>query len=279
MNDNEINYDKLRYPLKIENVDFRVQQVSPKGYITLLAYKDARVDMQRLDEAVGCLNWKREHTRDNKNCIVSVWGGTERGWVSKEDTGTESFSEKEKGLASSSFKRACSNWGIGLELYDYPIVFFQLYSNEFSTYEVTVNNKKVTKAKTTFDFKLKEWKWELELDINKKVKRLVGHDNQGRPRFDSNKKFNGVQEDKPPTKTPTTTPTVAQQKPPVTQAIKPLPIMVQDSTQWKAMKTLIDAGTLTNITQVEAKYMLTPVTKANILKLIKDYSLKQTKKD
>lgn len=41
-------------------------------------------------------------------------------WISKEDTGTESFTEKEKGLASDSFKRACFNWGIGRELYTAP---------------------------------------------------------------------------------------------------------------------------------------------------------------
>ena len=51
----------LQKPLPIESIDFRVQSVSPKGFCTILAYKDARVDMNRLDEVVGAMNWKREH--------------------------------------------------------------------------------------------------------------------------------------------------------------------------------------------------------------------------
>lgn len=106
--------------LKANEIDVRVGRVieSPnwKG-VSLLLYKDARVDMDILDETVGAMNWKREHTRDNANCIVSIWDSEKGQWVSKEDTGTESNTEKEKGLASDSFKRACVNWSIGRELY------------------------------------------------------------------------------------------------------------------------------------------------------------------
>lgn len=44
-------------------------------------------------------------------------------WIEKEDTGTESNTEKEKGLASDSFKRACVNVGIGRELYTAPFIW------------------------------------------------------------------------------------------------------------------------------------------------------------
>ena len=101
--------------LKESEIDVRLAQVKQNG-VTLLLYKDARCDMNILDETVGPYNWKREHTRDNANCIVSIWDGEKKQWISKEDTGTESFTEKEKGLASDSFKRACFNWGIGREL-------------------------------------------------------------------------------------------------------------------------------------------------------------------
>ena len=107
---------ELSKPLEIDNIDFRIQSINNGGYATILAYKDARVDMQRLDDTVGVLNWKREHTRENSNCIVSVWCEDKKTWVSKEDTGTESAAEAQKGLASDSFKRACFNWGIGREL-------------------------------------------------------------------------------------------------------------------------------------------------------------------
>ncbi len=147
---------KLREPLPIQSIDFRVQSINKVGYATILAYKDARIDMQRLDDVVGALNWKREHTRDNHNCIVSIWNEETKQWISKEDTGAESNTEKEKGLASDSFKRACFNWGIGRELYDYPVIQIKLNDNEFD---------KATN-KPTFNFKLKEWKWFTQFENN-----------------------------------------------------------------------------------------------------------------
>lgn len=69
---------KLSEPLDIKYIDFRVQSLNKGGYATILAYKDARVDMKRLDEVVWPLNWKREHTRDNKNCIVSIYDSEKR---------------------------------------------------------------------------------------------------------------------------------------------------------------------------------------------------------
>ena len=88
-----------------------------------MLYKDARVDQDILDETVGPMNWQRKHTRDNANCIVEIWDKEKQQWIAKEDTGTESFTEKEKGLASDSFKRACFNWGIGRELYTAPFIW------------------------------------------------------------------------------------------------------------------------------------------------------------
>ena len=105
--------------LRADEIDCRVNTINEKG-LSLLLYKDARCDMNILDETVGCMNWKRSHTRDNANCIVSIYNKEIGEWVSKEDTGTESYTEKEKGLASDSFKRACFNWGIGRELYTSP---------------------------------------------------------------------------------------------------------------------------------------------------------------
>lgn len=110
--------------LRADEIDCRIAQVKRDGSgLSLLLYKDARCDQNILDEVVGPFNWKREHTRDNKNCIVSIWDEKKNQWISKEDTGTESNTEKEKGLASDSFKRACFNWGIGRELYTAPFIW------------------------------------------------------------------------------------------------------------------------------------------------------------
>ena len=108
--------------LKADEIECRIGQIKATG-LTLLLYKDARCDMNVLDETVGPLNWKREHTRDNRNCIVSIYDEEKKEWVSKEDTGTESNTEADKGLASDSFKRACVNWGIGRELYTAPFIW------------------------------------------------------------------------------------------------------------------------------------------------------------
>ncbi len=110
--------------LKADEIDCRVQQIKPNG-LTLLLYKDARCDQNILDETVGAMNWQRHHNRDNANCIVSIWDSEKNQWVEKEDTGTESRTEKAKGLASDSFKRACFNWGIGRELYTAPFIWIQ----------------------------------------------------------------------------------------------------------------------------------------------------------
>lgn len=108
--------------LRADEIECRINQISDKG-LTLLLYKDARCDMNILDETVGAMNWSRRHTRDNANCVVSIYDEKKNEWVTKEDTGTESNTEKEKGLASDSFKRACVNWGIGRELYTSPFIY------------------------------------------------------------------------------------------------------------------------------------------------------------
>lgn len=108
--------------LRADEIDCRVAMVKENG-CSLLLYKDARCDMNILDETVGEMNWQRQHGRDNANCIVSIWDKEKNQWISKEDTGTESYTEKEKGLASDSFKRACFNWGIGRELYTAPFIW------------------------------------------------------------------------------------------------------------------------------------------------------------
>ena len=108
--------------LRADEIEVRVAQAKNNG-VSLLLYKDARVDQNILDETVSPWNWMRSHTRDNANCIVSIWDESKGQWISKEDTGVESNTEKEKGLASDSFKRACFNWGIGRELYTAPFIW------------------------------------------------------------------------------------------------------------------------------------------------------------
>lgn len=152
--------------LKADEIDVRISQLKDNGF-TLLLYKDARCDMNILDETVGPKNWQRTHTRDNANCIVSIWDDEKKQWISKEDTGTESNTEKEKGLASDSFKRACFNWGIGRELYTAPFIWVSDTSyikmnkttgkgavyEKFKVSAITVSDKKVITSLEIVDSK------------------------------------------------------------------------------------------------------------------------------
>lgn len=116
--------------LRADEIECRVQSVKENGLVLLL-YKDARVDMNILDETVGAERWQREHyeCKGNLFCKVSICVDTKKGesifpeWVWKSDCGTESNTEAQKGEASDSFKRACFNWGIGRELYTSPFIW------------------------------------------------------------------------------------------------------------------------------------------------------------
>lgn len=169
-----MDLEKLREPLDISNVDFRVQSVNRGGYATILSYKDARVDMNRLDEVVGAGFWKREHFDNNTRCRVSIYNKEIKEWVYKEDVGTKSNTEAEKGLSSDSFKRACFNFGIGRELYDYPVISIKLKQDEFK--------EENGKVKTTFNFKLRDWKWTNSFKAGV-INSLKAIDNNGNVRF------------------------------------------------------------------------------------------------
>lgn len=159
--------------LRADEIEVRVSTVTAKG-CTLLLYKDARCDMNILDETVGACDWQREHLRDNANCKVSIWDEEKRQWIAKEDTGTESFTEKEKGLASDSFKRACFNWGIGRELYTAPFIWVAAKQEKMPGGYCTVEQK--NGKYTTHDrFKVVEIKIE-----NKKITGLaIMHEKSG----------------------------------------------------------------------------------------------------
>ena len=157
--------------LKADEIDCRVGTVTDKG-VSLLMYKDARVDMRLLDEVVGPMNWKREHELINGNLFCTVSIRDERGeWVSKQDVGVESNTEKEKGQASDAFKRACFNWGIGRELYTCPFVWVTLAENEWKT---GAGGKK--QPRTRFSVKDIQYK-------DGKVSNLVIVDETGRVRY------------------------------------------------------------------------------------------------
>ncbi len=110
--------------LKANEIECRVSTVSEKG-VSLLLYKDARVDQKILDETFGSFGWKRTHQSIDGNlyCTVEIFDQESGNWVAKQDVGTMGYAEKEKSQASDSFKRACFNWGVGRELYSAPFIW------------------------------------------------------------------------------------------------------------------------------------------------------------
>lgn len=152
--------------LRADEIECRVQSVKQNGLVLLL-YKDARVDMNILDETVGASNWQREHyeCKGNLFCRVGIRcdnvkyieangdTGIAPEWVFKSDCGTESNTEAQKGEASDSFKRACFNWGIGRELYTAPFTWIPADKcninngkcyDKFVVEKIQIENKQIT---------------------------------------------------------------------------------------------------------------------------------------
>lgn len=147
--------------LKPNEIECRTATINAKG-LSLLLYKDARVDQRILDETFGAFGWKRSHQCIDGNlyCTVEIYNRESGEWVSKQDVGTTGYTEKEKSQASDSFKRACFNWGIGRELYSAPFIWIpadktsiqmkegqnrekRYYCNDhFSVYSIQYNDEK-----------------------------------------------------------------------------------------------------------------------------------------
>lgn len=155
-------------------IDVRISTVKDTG-CSLLLYKDARCDMNILDETVGSMNWQRSHkeVKGNLHCVVSIWDTDKEMWVEKSDCGTESNTEKEKGEASDSFKRACFNWGIGRELYTAPFIWVPKEKCNISFNEYS--GKKTYKCNDKFyveAIKYDEFKNIIALSIANKDKKI-----------------------------------------------------------------------------------------------------------
>ena len=160
--------------LQADEIECRVGMIRANAQkengCSLLLYKDARVDMRILDETVGVGNWTRAHHMigDNLYCSVGIWSKEIGMWIHKEDVGTESKTEKEKGQASDAFKRACVNWGIGRELYTAPFIWVKLRDDELLSQSA---------IKTKFYVR------EIGYDEKRNINHLVIVDNHGEARY------------------------------------------------------------------------------------------------
>ena len=163
--------------LTADEIDVRVAQTTNYDgvvKVNLLLYKDARVDMKILDELYGTMGWQRSHQLigDRLYCTISVRDPQTGEWISKQDVGTESNTEPEKGQASDSFKRAGFNFGIGRELYTAPKI------------QVTLNKKEYRDNGGRIQVWASFYVAQIAYDEDRNIKTLVIADREGRTRFE-----------------------------------------------------------------------------------------------
>ena len=152
--------------LKAEEIEVRIGSVSEKG-LSLLLYMDARAAALLLDETVGPMNWRCSYRDVNGKmyCSVDIWDSDKKEWVSKENVGTESNTEAEKGEASDGLKRAVATWGVR-ELYTSPFMWIdkdQLKNHTCNDW----NGKKTWKSNDKFTVS------NVEIEINGYSRRIT----------------------------------------------------------------------------------------------------------
>lgn len=136
--------------LKAEEIEVRIGSITEKG-LSLLLYMDARAAALLLDETAGPMNWRCSYRDVNGKmyCSVDIWDSDKKEWVSKENVGTVSNTEAEKGEASDGLKRAVATWGVR-ELYTSPFMWIdkeQLKSHSCNDW----NGKKTWKSNDKFE--------------------------------------------------------------------------------------------------------------------------------
>lgn len=152
--------------LRADEIECRIQSVKEypehpdRSGLVLLLYKDARVDMNILDETVGPANWQRRHyeCKGNLFCEVGINTNYDKPdlpdrWIWKSDCGMESNTEAVKGESSDSFKRSCFNFGIGRCLYTAPFTWIPADKcnikngkcyDKFIVEKIIIENKQIT---------------------------------------------------------------------------------------------------------------------------------------
>lgn len=155
--------------LKANEIECRISTITEKG-LSLLLYKDARVDQRILDETFGPFGWKRNHQsiEGNLYCTVEIRDTESGEWIAKQDVGTTGNAEKEKSQASDSFKRACFNWGIGRELYTAPFIW------------VSAEKVKIQKKDNRFYCNDRFRVYSIEYNADREIKGLVIVNGKGR---------------------------------------------------------------------------------------------------
>lgn len=112
---------------------------------------------QLLNEVVGPMDWEKEYTNNNRNCIVRIWDKEKQRMISKEDCGGgQTEVDGLKGQASNGFKRVCAlGWGLGIELYSQPEIRIPLTDDNSTVdkYNQPVVSERYHVSEITYDKK------------------------------------------------------------------------------------------------------------------------------
>lgn len=159
--------------LKASEIEVRVQSYNANtGKAIFLLYIDSRACVKLLNETFGIDGWQREHIEVNGKlfCSIKIWSERLNQWIIKQDVGTESNTEKEKGQVSDSFKRALVNLGL-TELYTAPMI------------SVPVSGNDIYNGKCTLKLSVKE----VDYNEDREIIKLVLVDKFDKVRYTFNK--------------------------------------------------------------------------------------------
>lgn len=191
-NKRDMNLSELGAVLEPHHLEFMPKSIyeSSNGqvYAQVLAYKNARTDMEILDTVVFPENWQNEYKRDSNGvlqCGIGIYSEVRGEWIWKWSNGVPSKVEKEKGEYSDAFKRAGYLWGIGRCLYSFPRIKISLNDKEWK--------RDGDKVRATGYLKPTNWDFEIWIDYqSKEYEHIVVTDKQGTIKFNMNphkKKF------------------------------------------------------------------------------------------
>ena len=121
-------------------IEVRPTATTPKGQCTLLLYIDSRCASNILDETVGAFNWSIEYKSIGDKVFgrLSIYDEERNIWVHKEDTGSASEFEADKGLSSDILKRCLARWGCDC-LYTAPKIKIQCPENYYFNDKMTMS--------------------------------------------------------------------------------------------------------------------------------------------
>lgn len=120
-------------------IEVRPTGTTPKGQCTLLLYIDSRCASNILDETVGAFNWSLEYKPIGDKVFgrLSIYDEERNIWVHREDTGSASEFESDKGLSSDILKRCLARWGCDY-LYTAPKIKIQCPDNYYFNDKMTM---------------------------------------------------------------------------------------------------------------------------------------------